>query len=284
VKSGIIPWVQMTLTRPTVLALPRHVIGYIRVSSDEQHLSVEAQHADLEQWCCARGVPLIAVYTDVGMSGGAPLEKRPGLLAALSALTRGGALLVVRRDRLARDTFAAAMAERLARKAGAMILTVSGAGDGCTPEALLMRTIIDAFAQYERALIALRTKAGLARKRAHGERVGEVPYGKQLAPDGVHLIDHPVEQAVIATVCALRGDGLSYRAIAAAVNRRGMTNRAGGRFSHVQVARMLAGGQVAQLPLAGPRGYAASTSVANRHSRGNPELMNLETSARVRTE
>src|SRR5688572_7529178 len=102
-----------------MLVLPRHVIGYIRVSSDEQYFSVEAQCADLEQWCCTRRVPLIAVYTDVGMSGAAPLEKRPGLLAALAALTCGASLLVVRRDRLARDTLTAAMAERLAQKAGA---------------------------------------------------------------------------------------------------------------------------------------------------------------------
>jgi DNA invertase Pin-like site-specific DNA recombinase len=69
------------------------------------------------------------------------------------------------------------MAERLAHKKEAVILTVTGAGDGEGPEAQLMRTMIDAFAQYERALIVLRTKAGLARKRAKGERIGEVPYG-----------------------------------------------------------------------------------------------------------
>ena len=107
---------------------------------------------------------LLAVYEDVGVSG-TPLEKRPGLLSALNALVRDRVLLVVRRDRLARDTLTAAMAERIAQNAGASIVTVGGEGNGDGPEAQLMRTILDAFAQYEKTLIVLRTKAGLARKR-----------------------------------------------------------------------------------------------------------------------
>ena len=147
-------------------------VGYVRVSTDEQSLSVDAQRQALERWCQAHQAQLMAVYTDVGVSGGTPLEKRPGLLSALNALTRGRVLLVVR---LARDTLTAAMCEKIAQKVGASILTVSGEGNGQGPEAQLMRTILDAFAQYEKALIALRTKAGMARKREKGERLGMVP-------------------------------------------------------------------------------------------------------------
>src|SRR5262245_18218915 len=85
-----------------------HVIGYIRVSTDDQSCSVDAQHQTLARWCQAHQAHLVAVYEDIGVSGGAPLEKRAGLLNALNALTRGRVLLVVRRDRLARDTLTAA--------------------------------------------------------------------------------------------------------------------------------------------------------------------------------
>jgi DNA invertase Pin-like site-specific DNA recombinase len=102
-----------------------------------------------------------------------------------------------------------------------------------------MRTIIDAFAQYERTLIAMRTKTAMAHKRAMGERVGAVPYGYQLAADGVHFVAAPDEQAVIDIVRRLRAGGLSYRAIAAELNQRGLTNRAGGRFMATQVVHML---------------------------------------------
>jgi site-specific DNA recombinase len=218
----------------------RRIIGYVRVSTDEQSLSVEAQRQALERWCQAHQAQLIAICIDEDVKGDTPLEKRPGLLSALNTLTRGSALLVVRRDRLARDTLIAAMAERFAQKAGACIMTVTGEGNGDGPEAQLMRVILDGFAQYEKALIALRTKAGLARKREKGECLGMVPYGKQLAADGVHLIDHQPEQAVMAIVHELRASGCSYRAIAAELNRRGLMNRAGGRFMPTQVVRILA--------------------------------------------
>jgi site-specific DNA recombinase len=219
--------------------VPTTIIGYIRVSTDEQSLSVEAQHQALAHWCQTQQAQLLAVYEDVGVSGSTPLEKRPGLLSALNALARDRALLVVRRDRLARDTLTATMAERIAQRAGASICTVTGDDNGDSPKAQLMRTMLDAFAPYEKALIVLRTKAGLARKREKGERLGMVPYGKRLAADRVHLLDHPTEQAVIATVRALQASGLSYRAIAAEFNRRSLTNRVGGRFRHMQVVRIL---------------------------------------------
>jgi DNA invertase Pin-like site-specific DNA recombinase len=148
-------------------------------------------------------------------------------------------LLVLRRDRLARDTLTAAIAERMALKAGASILSGTGAGDGAGPEAQLMRTIIDAYAQYERALITVRTKAAMQRKRAKGERVGAIPYGYQLAADVIHFVEAPSEQAVIAIVRRLRAGGLSYRDITPELNQRGLTNRAGGRFMATQVVHML---------------------------------------------
>ena len=69
--------------------VPVTIIGYIRVSTDEQSLSVEAQHQALTRWCQTHEAQLLAVYEDVGVSGSTPLEKRPGLLSALNALARG---------------------------------------------------------------------------------------------------------------------------------------------------------------------------------------------------
>jgi DNA invertase Pin-like site-specific DNA recombinase len=142
-----------------------HVIDDVRVSTDDQSLSVEAPHQTLERWRQTHQAQRVAVYADVGVSGGAPLEKRAGVLNALNALTRGRVLLVVRRDRLARATLTAATCEKIAQNAGASIFTVTGEGNGEGPEAQLMRTILDAFAQYEKALMVLRPKAGMARKR-----------------------------------------------------------------------------------------------------------------------
>lgn len=212
-------------TRP---AAPTVVVGYVRVSTDEQHLGPQAQRAAMDAWCKANGATLAAVHVDHGVSGAAPLDKRPALLAALDSLAEHGAgvLLVAKRDRLARDVVVAAMVERLAERAGARILTADGTGNGEGPEAMLMRGIVDLFAQYERALIRARTRSALAVKRAKGERTtGKLAYGFRLAEDGIHLEQDPAEQRVLALVAALRADGLSVRAIAEQLNADGVPAR-----------------------------------------------------------
>jgi len=90
------------MSRARTLADSHKVVGYLRVSTEEQTLGPEAQRAALEGWCTTNGAELVAVHVDQGISGGADLEKRTGLLAALAALKAHGAgvLLVAKRDRL----------------------------------------------------------------------------------------------------------------------------------------------------------------------------------------
>jgi DNA invertase Pin-like site-specific DNA recombinase len=216
-------------------------IGYIRVSTDDQGLSVDAQRTRLATWCAERHMELVATYEDVGVSGGAALDKRPGLMAALDALEPGMALVAIKRDRIARDTMNAAMIERLAERASARVMTCDGAGEGDSPEAKLMRTMIDAFAEYERQIIKARTKSALAVKRDRDERISRhVPYGMQLAADGVHLEANATEQAAIALARTLHAEGLSSRKIAAQLADRGMSSRTGAVFAPKCILAMVA--------------------------------------------
>lgn len=218
------------------------VVGYIRVSTDDQNLGPEAQRAALAKWCTAHDAQLVAVHEDLGVSGGAALDARPGLLAALEDVkTKGaGVLLVAKRDRLARDVVVAAMVERLAERDGARILSADGASNGAGPEGALMRTLLDAFAAYERALVRARTTAALAVKKARGERTGSVPYGFRLAADGVHLEAHDVEARAVALARQLRAEGRTLTAVGAALSEAGHAPRAGGTWHPQTVARITA--------------------------------------------
>jgi len=218
----------------------KKAIGYVRVSTDEQHLGPDAQRDALARWCAANGVELVGVFDDLGVSGGAALDKRPGLLAALDALVASGAgvLLAAKRDRIARDTMVAAMVERLAERNGARVLTADGTSTEQTPEGALMRGIVDLFAQFERQLIQSRTRAALAVKKARGERVGVVAYGFKLAADGVHLEADADEQSRIATIRALQGAGASHKAIAEKLNADGVPAR-GDRWHATTIGRVL---------------------------------------------
>ena len=216
------------------------VVGYIRASTEDQALSPAAQRHALEQWCDAHSARLIAVHEDLGVSGGAELDRRPGLLRALDALVEHGAgvLLVGKRDRLARDVMIAAMVERLAERNGARVLSADGAGNGEGPEAQLLKGVLDVLAQYERAMIRARTRAALAVKKSRGERVGSLPYGYRINGDPRHLVPHAAEQEVVALVRVLRAEGLTFRAIATELEQAGHTPRSGGSWHPQTVSRI----------------------------------------------
>jgi len=215
-------------------------IGYVRVSTDEQHLGPEAQRQQLEAYASRNGLELAEVHEDLGVSGAAPIDRRPGLMAAVGAIGERGAavLLVARRDRLARDVVVAAFVDRLVEKAGARVATADGSANGTGPEAELMRSILDAFAQYERALIRSRIKAALDVKRSRGERVGDIPYGSALGADGKTLVMDRKEQQAVRRIRTMRANGHSLRSIARYLEAHGMKCR-GKRWHPTTVMRVL---------------------------------------------
>jgi site-specific DNA recombinase len=208
-------------------------IAYVRVSTADQQLGPEAQRASIEAWAAKAGITVVSWQLDHGISGGKDLGERPGLVAALGELRvlDAGVLLVARRDRLARDVYVSAMVQRAVERDGARVVCADGAGNGETPADAFMRTILDAAAAYERALIRARTKSALAVKKARGERIGAVPYGFKLGENGKSLQPDPNEQDVLAQLRALRVAGLSFRRIVREARDRGMLTRNSRPFS-----------------------------------------------------
>jgi DNA invertase Pin-like site-specific DNA recombinase len=222
--------VNATLPFPALQQTPR-AIGYRRVSTQEQAgsgLGLDAQQAAIEAAAGRLALALGDTFTDAGISGGLPLEQRPALLAALDAVHRGDVLIVAKRDRLGRDLLNVAMLERLVERKHARIVSAAGEGtDDDGPTSILMRQIIDSFAQYERAIIRARTRAALQVKKNRGERIGGIPFGYQLADDGRTLLPHAEEQRALAVLRDLRGKGHTYQAIADELNRQGFRSRTG---------------------------------------------------------
>lgn len=220
---------------------PLVAVAYVRVSTDDQNLGPDAQRAQIAAWAARQGVSVVAMFEDHGVSGAAELGDRPSLLAALAAVRTHGAgvLVAAKRDRIARDTVVAAMVERTAVAAGAVVRTADGASDASGPEGLMMRGMTDLFAAYERELIRARTRAALGVKRARGERIGGVPYGYELALDGVHLVALEAEQGTIARARELRAQGWSLREVATSLAHEGRISRTRRAFDAKQIARMI---------------------------------------------
>lgn len=219
---------------------PLVAVAYLRASTDDQHLSPDAQRAAVESWARTAGVSVVSWHVDAGVSGAADLGDRPALGAALVALREHGAglLVVAKRDRLARDCYVAAAIDRAVAATGSRVVSADGTGNGDTPADAFMRSVLDAAAAYERALIRSRTKAALAVKRSRGERTGTVRYGFTANTAGL-LVECPAEQAVIAQVRALRAAGLSQRGIVAELARVGIVGRTGRALALIQVQNIL---------------------------------------------
>lgn len=151
------------------------VVGYVRVSTDEQAVSglgLAAQEAAIRSECERRGLDLLAVYTDAGIS--AKTIDRPALTAALADLDagRGSVLMVAKLDRLTRSVHDATGLMLRAEKAGWGLVALDVAVDTTTPQGAAMAQVLAVFAELERRLIGERTKAALAVKRAQGIRLG----------------------------------------------------------------------------------------------------------------
>ena len=206
---------------------PKAIVAYLRVSTEEQGLGMEAQRNAIKAWADLHGVKIAAWYEDFGISGGAELEDRIGLLAALEGIRehRAGSLVAHKADRIARDVYVAECVKRALLSAGASLVLVEGIS-GTDPFQELAATVMDAAARFERRMIAARTKAALGVKRARGEKTGgSCPFGFQLAADAIHLEPNPTEQPTLARILALRRAGFGGRRIASILTNEGYMPR-----------------------------------------------------------
>jgi DNA invertase Pin-like site-specific DNA recombinase len=177
---------------------PRRVALYLRVSTDGQ--STALQRRDLTQACAHRGWEVTEVYEDAGVSGAKGREGRPAFHRLCQDATR-------RRF----DVIAAWSVDRLGRSlqdlvaflgethgAGVNLYLHQQAVDTNNPAGRALFQMMGVFAEFERAMIRDRVKAGLATARAKGVRLGAPRKGDR----------------VIARIESEKAKGLSVRAIA----------------------------------------------------------------------
>ena len=146
------------------------LIGYARVSTDEQ--SVALQIDALELAGCGR------IFTDSGFSG--VLRSRPALDDALACVQAGDTLVAWRLDRLGRSLSHLIALVGDLEKRGIAFKSLSDAIDTSTPSGRLQFHMLGALAEFERSLISERTKAGMAAVRVRGVRLGR-PMKKLIA-------------------------------------------------------------------------------------------------------
>lgn len=140
-------------------------IGYARVSTVDQTPALQLDA--LNNAGCER------VYTDQGLSGLA--TNRPALVECLASLAPGDVLTVWKLDRLGRSMPDLVNIVADLGKRGVGFRSLSEAIDSTTPHGTLLFHVMGGLAQFERALIVERTRAGLAAARLRGSIPGRRP-------------------------------------------------------------------------------------------------------------
>lgn len=137
-------------------------VGYARVSTDGQTIDLQVD--------ALRRVGCNIVYRDQGLSGAA--RSRPGLARCLARLQAGDHLVVWKLDRLGRSLshLIEVVNELDRRRVG--LISLSEAINTGSAGGVLVFHIMAALAQFERALISERTKAGMLSARLRGRRLG----------------------------------------------------------------------------------------------------------------
>ena len=87
--------------------------------------------------------------------------------------------------------------------------------------------ILAGAAEMERNLIRERTRSALAVKRSNGQRIGTIPYGFDLDPDGSTLTPNEAEQRTIGDIRAMRKRGVVLTKIARQLTARGVATKTG---------------------------------------------------------
>src|SRR4051812_6331944 len=226
-----------------------NVAGYLRVSTDrqaEEGLGLEVQEQAIRAWARTNGHRVVSWFRDEGLSGSNGLDQREGLADALDALKNrdAGALVVYRLDRLARDLVLQEQLLADVHRMGADVFSTSTAeasyltDDPDDPSRKLIRQVLGAVNEYERAMIALRLRSGRRRKHDNGGYAyGSPPFG--YSAQGRQLVEHPKEQEALRRMRDLRGDGRSYRDIAAALQGEGHQPKRGAVWHPMTIRQIL---------------------------------------------
>jgi DNA invertase Pin-like site-specific DNA recombinase len=213
-------------------------IAYYRTSSaanvGADKDSRERQRAAVEGFAKRAGYTIVAEFYDTAISGADPIDARPGFAAALERIASNGVrtIIVETASRFARDLIVQEVGFRMLQGRG-IELVAADSPDGFaddTPTARLIRQILGAVAEFEKAALVAKLKGARDRKsRATGRRIE----GRKPVP--------PATLALARRLNRKGRDGIkpSLRAIAARLAEEGYLAPNGKAYGPESVKQML---------------------------------------------
>jgi DNA invertase Pin-like site-specific DNA recombinase len=214
--------------------------AYIRTSSatnvGEDKDSAQRQRAAIDAWAKAAGVEIVGEYRDEAVRGADPVDARAGFAAMLAAIAGNGVrtIVVETASRFARDLMTQEAGHAMLRDAGIDLIAADSptAFLDDSPTAVLIRQLLGAVSQFEKAMLVAKLR-GARERKARLLGVKTITGRKsvaELAPGAVELARRLARR---------RKRQLSLREIAAELAAAGHLTRHGKPYAATAIARML---------------------------------------------
>jgi DNA invertase Pin-like site-specific DNA recombinase len=216
-------------------------VGYLRTSSaanvGTDKDSEKRQLAAIEGYARAAGYEIVATFYDAAVSGADAVTDRPGFVAMLDRLMSNGArtIIVESPDRFARDLAVQLAGHDMLKAQGVTLIAANSPTHFTedTPTAILVRQVLGAIAQFEKASLVAKLAAARKRKRqANGKCEGRKSLA-ELNPAAVALAKRLHRYPV-------NGKRRSLREVAAELAIHGHTTRGGTPYGATAIRRMVA--------------------------------------------
>ena len=229
-----------------------------RVSTAEQ---VNGSSLEEQERVC-RGVSMTlgdekpVVYRDAGVSGYTPLGDRPAGKQLLEEAQPGDTVIAAKLDRMFRSASDALVCSEEFQKKGIKLILVNVGIDPVTENGMskLFFTLLAAFAEFERNMIAERMAEGRRVKREEKGHPGGkyAPYGFAVEGRGraSRWVEDPHEMSVVEEVRAWHSIGESLGGISRRLMEDGKVSRSGRPFTREQIRRMLSEHEFGQSEMA----------------------------------
>jgi DNA invertase Pin-like site-specific DNA recombinase len=214
-------------------------IGYMRTSSavnvGRDKDSEKRQRAAIEGYAKTAGYVVVEWFYDAAVKGADAVTSRPGFSAMLDRSAGNGvrSIIVESPDRFARDLAVQLAGHDYLKGLGVALIPASAPDFFLedTPTAVLVRQVLGAIAQFDKATMVAKLKAARDRKRkTMGKVEGRKAYIER--EGGLQLV-------ALAKALRDRRPRLSLREIAAELEREGNVTAKGRRYSASAVRSML---------------------------------------------
>lgn len=233
-----------TSTENNDVAKRRRVVGYCRVSTDQQAdfgVSLDAQQKDIRNYCLREDLELVDIVIDGGQSG--KNMDRPGLkkVIALLEAKRAYGVVVTKLDRLSRNIVDICnLVDTYFAKQEYALHSVSEKIDTKSTAGKLVLYVMSILAQIQREDIVERCTAGVREYMAQGGKVGSAPYGwrysERLDAHGHRVLEEvPEQQAALKRMLELLEQGCSLVQIRDAMIQGGYPTKNGGQWDRSTV-------------------------------------------------